>query len=80
MPKDYDWFWDNYDQNPDREHQYVESQMVNSGVCPKCNYWGTTVSSKCKCGEVHSAWCEVCWGYWPTHEALERYEREFLNA
>lgn len=76
--KDFEWFWDNYDKDIYREHKYRQgtSQGVNSGVCDKCAYWGTAVSSECECGEIHY-WCDVCWGYWPSHEALERYEREF---
>ena len=78
MTKDFDWFWDNYDKDPNREHQWVKGRMqsVSSGVCKQCEYEGTAIGGDCTCGAIHT-WCYVCWGYWPNHEASERYEREF---
>ena len=78
MAKDFDWFWDNYDKDRSRTHQWNKNkpQVLSSGVCKKCDYEGTSIGSDCLCGEYHT-WCDVCWGYWPTHEDSERYEKEF---
>ena len=78
MAKDTEWFWANYDLDWNREHQYAKDTMqsISSGVCNKCDYEGKAIGSECTCGDVHT-WCDVCWGYWPNHEAAKRYEMEF---